>query len=67
MLFDSGIRFRVQGSGFKVQRFRVQGSGFKVQRFRVQGSEVPGSMFRGSGLGLRFLSIFSDFRIRAAA
>jgi len=35
-------RFRVWGSGFKVQRFRVQGS-------EVQGSEVQGSRFRGSG------------------
>jgi hypothetical protein len=42
MLFDSGIRFRVQGSGFKVQGsgFKVQGSGFRVQGsgFKVQGS-----------------------------
>jgi hypothetical protein len=43
MLFDSGIRFRVQGSGFKVQRFRVQRFRVQGSGFRVQGSEVQGS------------------------
>jgi hypothetical protein len=37
-----GSRFKVPGSGFRVQRFR--GS-----RFRVQGSEVQGSGFRVQG------------------
>ncbi len=53
------LRFRVQGSGFRVQgsRFRVHGSGFTVQgsRFRVHGSgfTVQGSRFRVHGSGFR--------------
>jgi hypothetical protein len=56
--FIYGSRFRVRGSGFKVQgsRFRVQGSGFKVQgsRFRVQGS---GFSVQSSGFFIRFVLI----------
>jgi hypothetical protein len=61
---------RVQGS--KVQRFKVlgsglkvQGSGFRVQRFKVQGSKVQGASWVPSSSSKLFSCL--QYRVRGRA
>ena len=50
------IWFKVQGSGFRVQR--VQGSGFRG--FKVQGSGFRGFKVQGSGVRWRLRRLFLE-------
>jgi len=52
-----GSRFKVQGSGFRVQRFRVQR--FRVQRFRVQRFRVQRFRVQNSKVTTELIQIRS--------